>query len=90
MPLGAPDAEGYAEDEEVEEVVPEIEEIIEQLLAALKDRDTVVRWSAAKGVGRLCMRLPRGFADDVVEAILSHFEDAEDDGAWHGIDLQSS
>ena len=64
--------------------VTEMEEIIDMLLISLKDRDTVVRWSAAKGIGRTCMRLSRELADEVVEAVLNIFEDAEDDGAWHG------
>lgn len=29
------------------------------LLTGLQDKDTVVRWSAAKGVGRLCGCLPQ-------------------------------
>lgn len=70
--------------EEDVDVVPEMEEIIQQMLTSLKDKDTIVRWSAAKGLGRICMRLPQTYADEVVEAILSHFSDADDDGAWHG------
>lgn len=36
------EGEGY-------EVPPELEEVLEMLLSALRDRDTVVRWTAAKG-----------------------------------------
>ena len=71
-------------------VVPELEDIIDMLLVSLKDRDTIVRWSAAKGIGRTCMRLSKEHADDVVEAVLANFEDPEDDGAWHGITINSS
>lgn len=66
-------------------VVPELEDIIDMLLVSLKDRDTIVRWSAAKGIGRMCMRLSKEHADEVVEAVLSNFQDPDDDGAWHGI-----
>ena len=74
------------EDEEdiEDDIVLEMEEIIEQLLCSLRDKDTIVRWSAAKGLGRTSMRLPKLYADDVVESILEHFHDMEDDGAWHG------
>lgn len=65
-------------------VVPELEDIIDMLLVSLKDRDTIVRWSAAKGIGRMCMRLSKEHADEVVEAVLSNFQDPDDDGAWHG------
>ena len=54
------------EEEESLEIPDEVEEIVEFLLTALKDRETIVRWSAAKGVGRVTGRLPRDFADQVL------------------------
>jgi len=65
-------------------VPPELEDVVDQLLVGLRDRDTVVRWSAAKGLGRITERLPRECADDVVASILAVFSDAETDSAWHG------
>jgi hypothetical protein len=77
------DAAEEVEEEDVE--VPEaLEEIIDQLVTGLRDRDTVVRWSAAKGVGRITGRLPKEFADDVVAAVLQLLRPEEGDGAWHG------
>jgi hypothetical protein len=58
--------------------------VIQQLLEGLRDKDTCVRWSAAKGLGRVTMRLPWALADQVVEGLLEMFSDAESDGAWHG------
>lgn len=59
-------AEGEAGDGEPEErageevdVPEELEDIVEALLCGLRDRDTVVRWSAAKGIGRITERLPQ-------------------------------
>ena len=72
------------EDEDDIEVPEELEDVIEQLLVGLRDRDTVVRWSAAKGIGRITSRLPRDLADDVVASVLELFSDSEGDGAWHG------
>ena len=43
-----------------------MEEVIEELLVGLKDKDTVVRWSAAKGIGRVTGRLPQDLADEVL------------------------
>ncbi|CAM9179699.1 unnamed protein product [Scytosiphon promiscuus] len=77
---------GAAEQEEEDDVdVPEeLEDIVEALLCGLRDRDTVVRWSAAKGIGRITERLPQDLADDVVCGVLDLFVEAEWDGAWHG------
>ena len=78
------DEEDDDEDEEEEEVPEETDAVIETLLCGLRDKDTVVRWSAAKGVGRLTGRLPREYADQVVEEVLELLSDGESDGAWHG------
>lgn len=50
-------AEGGGEDEG--DVALEVEDVLGLLLDALRDRDTVVRWQAAKGVGRVAARLPQ-------------------------------
>jgi hypothetical protein len=77
--------EGKQSDEAEDFDVPEsIEEIIEKLLLGLKDKDTVVRWSAAKGIGRITGRLPRSLADEVVGAIMELFSPTETECAWHG------
>lgn len=53
------EGEGGEEDEDEVDVPGELEDIVEALLCGLRDRDTVVRWSAAKGVGRITERLPQ-------------------------------
>ncbi|KAL4443777.1 hypothetical protein ABPG75_011514 [Micractinium tetrahymenae] len=74
-----------AEAEEDVEHVEQLEGVIEALLTGLADKDTVVRWSAAKGVGRVTGRLPRDLADDVVASLLdSFFTPGASDTAWHG------
>lgn len=73
------------EDEDEDANIPEeIEDIIEQLLTGLKDRDTIVRYSAAKGIGRITNRLPIDMAEDILSSILELFQFVEDDSAWHG------
>ncbi|XP_063817074.1 tubulin-specific chaperone D [Pseudophryne corroboree] len=71
-------------DDEEYNISEEIENVVEQLLVGLKDKDTIVRWSAAKGIGRLTGRLPRELADDVVGSVLDCFSFQETNNAWHG------
>ncbi|GMN43144.1 hypothetical protein TIFTF001_012341 [Ficus carica] len=71
------------EDEDID--VPEIlEEIIEMLLTGLRDTDTVVRWSAAKGVGRITSRLTSALSEEILSSVLELFSPGEGDGSWHG------
>ncbi|XP_024023111.1 tubulin-folding cofactor D isoform X2 [Morus notabilis] len=71
------------EDEDMD--VPEIvEEIIETLLAGLRDAHTVVRWSAAKGIGRITSRLTSALSEEVLSSVLELFSPGEGDGSWHG------
>eukprot|EP00117_Sycon_ciliatum_P048340 scpid20183/ scgid34426/ Tubulin-specific chaperone D; Beta-tubulin cofactor D; SSD-1; Tubulin-folding cofactor D len=73
------------QDEEDEFDVPEvIESILETIWTSLCDKDTVVRWSAAKGVGRIAARLPKSFGDEVVAFLLSLFSPTSTHAAWHG------
>ncbi|CAE7039485.1 TFCD [Symbiodinium natans] len=74
------------QDEDTEEDAPEeVEEVVELLLSALRDAETVVRWAAAKGVGRITNRLSRDFGDQVLESLLDRcFSFRETDKAWHG------
>ncbi|UZJ54940.1 hypothetical protein CBS101457_004260 [Exobasidium rhododendri] len=61
------------EEEEDEEVPEEIDAYIATLMDALQDKDTVVRYSAAKGLSRLCSRLPVSFVDQVSDAVTDLF-----------------
>ncbi|KAG8904796.1 hypothetical protein FRB99_001186 [Tulasnella sp. 403] len=90
---------GPATDEDIE--VPEtVEAAIAELLSSVQDRDTIVRWSAAKGIARVAERLPADYANQILESILSlysiHSLDNEDEvpaaaeGTWHGATLASA
>jgi tubulin-specific chaperone D len=66
-------------------IVPiQVEVAMDQVLRSLGDVSTVVRWSSAKGVGRITSRLPSICAEDVLDAIMSLFDNMERDNDWHG------
>lgn len=60
----AADEDSDEEDDDLtDEQFERLEFIIDYLLQALNDEDNVVRWNAAKGIGRITMRLNADFAD---------------------------
>ncbi|KAF9468537.1 tubulin folding cofactor D C terminal-domain-containing protein [Collybia nuda] len=81
------------------EVPEKVEQILEQLFASLQDKDTIVRWSAAKSVARISERLPTDFADQVLETVMGLFAihsiaaaslydlPAIAESTWHGASL---
>ncbi|XP_061830382.1 tubulin-specific chaperone D-like [Nerophis lumbriciformis] len=75
---------GGTQAEEDYDIPEELETVIEHLLVGLKDKETIVRWSAAKGVGRVTGRLPKELADEVVASVLDCFSFQETDNTWHG------
>lgn len=78
------DISAASEEDEEYDIPEEIENVIDILQNGLREKDTVVRWSAAKGLGRVTNRLPFALADEVVGAIVSIFNPRESDAAWHG------
>ncbi|TNM96804.1 hypothetical protein fugu_014960 [Takifugu bimaculatus] len=78
-----PKVETQAEEEDYD-IPEELESVIEHLLIGLTDKETIVRWSAAKGIGRVTGRLPKELADDVVGSVLECLSFHETDNAWHG------
>jgi hypothetical protein len=81
-------ATGKVKEEEEEDdffIIPDqVEVAMGHLIDAITDSSTVVRWSAAKGVGRLTERLPSLCALDVLDAVLALCQDPDKDHAWHG------
>ncbi|XP_050523175.1 tubulin-specific chaperone D [Daktulosphaira vitifoliae] len=61
-----------------------LEDIIQELIEGLKDTDIIVRYSAAKGIGRITSRLSKTYGNEVVNAVLSMLSPDENDNAWHG------
>ncbi|KAK4474745.1 hypothetical protein MN116_001870 [Schistosoma mekongi] len=62
----------------------EVAEVIDKLICALRSQFTGVRWSSAKGIGRICSRLYSPMVDDVLSAVLSLCTKLEPYAAWHG------
>ncbi|XP_046406500.1 tubulin-specific chaperone D isoform X2 [Ischnura elegans] len=84
--LLSPSSEDCDQDDDVE-VPAEIEDVVGELIGGLRDCDTRVRYSAAKGLGRLSARLPLDMADEILATVLELFSPGEPDGAWHGASL---
>lgn len=61
-----------------------IEEVVEVLLQSLRSPSGAIRWSAAKGIGRVCGRLPRALGDEVVGSVIEILSPLEPHEAWHG------
>ncbi|KAJ1946027.1 hypothetical protein GGF37_001392, partial [Kickxella alabastrina] len=98
LPPASIAAEGTVHNPGNAEVSEEVELFIGILLQKLHDKDTIVRWSAAKGVGRVAERLPPVLAQEIVLAVASILKEEalipEDGGlidvsmtsefSWHG------
>ncbi|THD25262.1 Tubulin-specific chaperone D [Fasciola hepatica] len=77
--------ESTDDDDELDlEHADEVAEVIDRLINSLRNQYTVVRWSAAKGLGRMCGRLSRSMVNDVLSAILLLCTRLEPFTAWHG------
>lgn len=80
--LSAPENEG--------EPTISVEETISTLLDALFDKETIVRWSAAKGLGRILSKIHEDSRAEIIELLVSAFHDSTSYEAcykWHGICL---
>lgn len=73
-----------ANEDDSEGVPGEVEDVIEQLLQALRNPSSDIRWSAAKGIGRVTSRLPKDFGDEVVGSIIEILNPLESNEGWHG------
>lgn len=94
----APLNESYAthDEEDLPDISPELEGIVDDLLGALKDRDTAIRWSGAKYIARIGARVPEDFSNQLLDAILDVYDifsvEGEDltpaaEPSWHGATL---
>lgn len=78
-------ASGMDEELDADIQVPdEIEDVVEELLQALRSPSSDIRWSAAKGIGRVTNRLPKAFGDEVVGSVIDILNPLEPHEAWHG------
>lgn len=65
-------------------VPEEIADIVEELLQSLRSPSSDIRWSAAKGIGRVTSRLPKTMGDEVVDSVVEILNPLEPHEAWHG------
>ncbi|KDN39687.1 hypothetical protein K437DRAFT_8890 [Tilletiaria anomala UBC 951] len=67
------DADAEFDDGLDADVPEEVDGYIGELIESLSHQDTMVRYSAAKGLARVCTRLPPSMVPQVTEAIVSLF-----------------
>jgi hypothetical protein len=82
---GPQQATEAAEDSGIDEDVDLdiLEALISQMFDSLKDKDTVIRWTAAEAIGRITQRLDLELANDIVNEIVDTFLHAGE-SEWHG------
>lgn len=73
-----------SDDDSAIQVPSEVEEVFDALLQGLRSASSDVRWSAAKGLGRVTCRLPKDFGDEVVGSVIEILNPLEQNEAWHG------
>ena len=61
-----------------------LETIIDFLINNLSDKEYIVRWSAAKGLGRLCERLTKSMVEEIFGNLFDLLKDVENEYAWNG------
>ncbi|KAF8327012.1 ARM repeat-containing protein [Cantharellus anzutake] len=94
---GPADSYGNLVDDNLSDVPEAVEEALEYLFTSLEDRDTIVRYAAAKASARIAERLPYDFIDQILDNIFSLFSvhiveeeggqldiPAAAEATWHG------
>ncbi|KAG9019896.1 hypothetical protein FRB90_000026 [Tulasnella sp. 427] len=97
--FGVEDAPEAQLEEDID-VPDSLDDNLDSLLKALQDRDTVVRWVAAKGLARVAERLPDEYVSQILEAVIELYSTYAFDGSegskpllpiseptWHGATL---
>jgi hypothetical protein len=69
------------------DVPEEVNDILSALFEQLNNSLSVVRWSAAKGVGRIVERLPLILANEAIEYLFSLFSNKDDYNLINGVCL---
>lgn len=80
------------DEQEFDDIPEVIEDIIDMMMQGLQDKDTIVRWQCAKGIGRIANRLPKVLANDIITAIQAILKEdvigtdlrGVSDSSWHG------
>jgi len=61
-----------------------VELVIDHLLGYLMDKEYIVRWSCAKGIGRICERLSKEMVDDIYANLFKFFDEGDNEYSWQG------